>query len=229
MTQHATYLRFELFSALRKVDVQFSCIALVTGLVFFPGAPGPYANAALGATVALFVVELVWERAGNAGIARESARALALFWALSLPLPAFIVALMAEAAGPNALFSRAAQGTALREHILALGAGALVTRAATVAASVALFRDFGPAYVDLRRILEGDRKAAFARGRVIARQGARAPAPAGAGAGAGAAAEPAAAPGLVAVENPAAGAGEGAPSAASAVQEWAASAGAANS
>jgi len=145
------------------LDVQFSAITLITGLVFFVGAPGPLSAPALGVNVFLFAVELIWERVGVAGITKESKPHLIVFWALSLLLPAFIIALGCEEVLSGNLFSRAKTGSSLRSLIVVMGVLALLTRVATVASSILLARAFGPEYVELRRILEGDRKAAFSR------------------------------------------------------------------
>ena len=163
MYAHKAYLRFELFSAVRKLDFQFSLITLITGVTFFIGAPGPFALPAFIVNILLFGVELVWERAGVTALKSESRWHLALFWALSPLLPAFILILGVETITTGQLFSRAATGSSLRPHILAMGGLALAARTASVVMSILLARSFGPDYVALRRILEGDRKTAFSR------------------------------------------------------------------
>ena len=155
------YKLYELFSAVRKLDLQFSLIALVTGLVFFVRNPaGDIATYALVANVALFGVEVAWERLGARGIKDESARALYGFWALSALLPSAIIAVAADAVSGGDVLLREASPS-VRTTIAVMGALAVVNRIATVACSVALFYNFGPNYVGLRRIIMGDRKSKF--------------------------------------------------------------------
>lgn len=161
------YRYFEAFSALRKLDVQFSLVTLVTGVAFFVGTSkdlGPFATPLSWACLVLFAVELLWERLGDYGVKRESARALAGFWALSGLLPAFIVVVAVESASSNRLLALAVDNS-VRWIIAIMAAIALANRIATVAATVVLYRNFGPPYVALRRIIEGDRKEAFSRSR----------------------------------------------------------------
>ena len=69
----------------------FDC-GQVTGIVFFTddvdAVPGLVPN------VILFVIELFWERLGLRGVQKESAFSLFVFWALSVCLPAFIIAVI---------------------------------------------------------------------------------------------------------------------------------------
>ena len=240
MATARVYFLYELFAAVRMLDVQFSLITLITSVVFLAGAPaaGPLAAPALGATLALCVAEALWERAGDAFVKTESRRALGVFWALSALLPAFVVVMLVEVAASPQLASRANPASTLRFHVLAMALLAVAARAASVVVSVLLFRHFGPDYVALRRVIERDR-ARFTRGRVAKRAPAApaaalnplavldAEAPAGAAAGAaaaapaGAAAAPAPAPTKSGRELPAQ-APFVAPSAATAVSEWAA-------
>jgi hypothetical protein len=83
------YRRYELFSAMRKLGVQFSLQVLVTGFVFFTESPDYFAG--LLPSIVLFILEIVWERLGVTGIKEESAYRLFGFWALSPLLPAFIM------------------------------------------------------------------------------------------------------------------------------------------
>ena len=163
------YKLYELFSAVRKLDLQFSLITLVTGLVFFVPPQSPAGAAALAANIALFALEIVWERLGDRGIKGEEPRALYAFWALSPLLPAFIVAVAADTFASNAspcgdqlggLLARATK-CSLRTTIAIMGVLAILTRVATVVCSVVLYLNFGPNYIGLRRIIMGDRKSKF--------------------------------------------------------------------
>lgn len=83
------YRRYEMFSAMRKLGVQFSLQVLVTGFVFFTDSPDYFPG--LLPTIVLFILEIVWERLGVTGIKDESAYRLFAFWGLSPLLPAFII------------------------------------------------------------------------------------------------------------------------------------------
>ena len=190
------YRLYEIFSAVRKLDVQFSLITLITGLVFLVGGSGGSAGggsggaataAQLAANVLLFAVELAWERLGDAGIKGESPHHLWAFWALSPLLPCFIVAIAADALtnADSVLLARAATSN-LRYTIAAMGALAILNRLATVACSVFLYRNFGPRYVGLRRIIMSDRKVKFNSRKASYARDTVGPPGAGAGAGAGA-------------------------------------------
>jgi hypothetical protein len=193
------YQLYEIFSAVRKLDVQFSLITLITGLVFLVGGSGGTSAgggsggaataAQLAANVLLFAVELAWERLGDAGIKGESPHHLWAFWALSPLLPCFIVAIAADALtnADSALLARAATGS-LRYTIAAMGALAILNRLATVACSAFLYRNFGPRYVGLRRIIMSDRKVKFNSRKASYARDAVGPPGAGAGAGFGASA-----------------------------------------
>ena len=185
------YRYFEAFSALRKLDVQFSLIVLVTGVSFFLSVSsvdlGPAAAPLSYTCVALFAVELVWERLGDIGVKRESVWHLVGFWALSWMLPAFIIAVIVETVTSGRLLALAVDNS-VRWIVGVMAALALLNRAATVAATVVLYRNFGPSYVALRRIIEVDRKEAFSRSR-SKRLSSNKAAAAGGGADGGAAAE----------------------------------------
>jgi hypothetical protein len=138
-TRHM-YLRYELFSALRKLDLQFSVILLVTGVVFFSDSED--ATPGLVPNVLLFLVELVWERVGLDGIKFEDSRRMILFWALSALLPMFVVAIGIESASSSKLFQslRTSSETAT---IIVFAVVAVISRILTVASSVVLFHEFG--------------------------------------------------------------------------------------
>jgi len=191
------YRRYELFNALRALDVQFSLLMLVTGFVFIVGEPaaGPRAGAATGALIALVLVEGAWDALGARGVDREHLPSLAAFWALSAATPLGLLLLLLESLLEGKLLS-AALADSVRWTIFLMGVCAVCTRAGTVAVSALLFKNFGPNYVALRRIIEGDRRAQFSRGR--AAKPARVENPlAAAGAGAGAAAADAGVPASV--------------------------------
>jgi hypothetical protein len=172
---HRIYAMYERFSAVRKLDFQFSLLTLVTGVCFFAAAPeaGPLAVPALGVNVALFVVELAWEHLGDYGVKRESRAMLGGFWALSGLLPAYIIGVLIENARDGRLFSLAVSRS-VRLTIFLIGIVNIVIRLATVLISVLLFRRFGPDFVPLRRIIEGDKNSKFDRARVARRLDARA-------------------------------------------------------
>jgi hypothetical protein len=160
------YRLYELFSAVRKLDLQFSAVTLVTGLVFFIEAnPGSADEIAVGLNVALFAVELVWERLGVIGVRNENAPLLYAFWAMSWLLPAFIiyVALNAYVNDQLLVFAKL---PSVQVTIAIMAGLAILNRVATVAVSILLFTKFGPEYVGLRRIIMSDRHGKFNRGRV---------------------------------------------------------------
>lgn len=171
---HRIYELYERFSAVRKLDFQFSLLTLVTGLCFFVDAPsiGPYGVPALAANVALFFVELVWELAGDYGVKRESRALLGVFWALSGLLPAYIIFLAVEDRSDGRLFSLVTSAST-RYTIYLISIINIVLRVVTVAVSVLLFRRFGPDFVPLRRVIEGDKNSKFNRARVAKRADAR--------------------------------------------------------
>jgi hypothetical protein len=166
-TVRRVYQRYELFSAMRKLDVQFSLIILVTGLVFMSDSvdtlPGLIPN------IILFLIEIVWERIGVLGVQGESAAYLFAFWGLSLCLPAFILAVIfvsgtntasvclllrwecgcfsenvpgVRAVSSSPLFDRIRDNDEVIT-ILIFAIMSLVSRVVTVASSVLLFREFG--------------------------------------------------------------------------------------
>jgi hypothetical protein len=155
------YKLFELFSALRKLDLQFSLIALITGLTFFVQGSTVTSTIALSVNCVLFIIELAWERLGDSGIKGEEPKALFGFWALSGALPICIILSTIDVIsnGTNGLFGDASWS--VRATIVVMGILAIVNRVATVVCSVLLFRNFGPNYVGLRRIIMGDRKGKF--------------------------------------------------------------------
>lgn len=155
------YRLYELFTAVRKLDIQFSLICLITGLVFFSGDIYTAKRiAALTINVLLFAVELVWDLLGNYGIDKESFRALVGFWSLSFFLPLAIILLIVDTFVTNDLFILATSES-LRVTILVMGILAIINRIATVATAVLLFTNFGPNYVGLRRIIEGNKRSRF--------------------------------------------------------------------
>jgi hypothetical protein len=109
----------------------------------------------------LFLIELAWERLGDSGIKGEEPKALFGFWALSGALPICIILSTVDVIsnGTSGLFGDASWS--VRATIVVMGILAIVNRVATVVCSVFLFRNFGPNYVGLRRIIMGDRKGKF--------------------------------------------------------------------
>jgi hypothetical protein len=172
------YFLYEVYAATRTLDLQFSVSTLFTGLVFFPSQrSGPYGTAALAATVVLLASEVAWNWLGREGVRRERAKLLWGFWALTPALPAGLLAVALETATAGQLLAEA-QSPTLRGTIYVLGALTLACRLCTLGLSVALYRLFGPSYVQLRRIIESDRSVTFLRRRAQY-------APAGAGGGGG--------------------------------------------
>jgi len=54
------YKVYEVFVAVRKLDLQFSCIMLLTGFIFFQFTPQE--RVFLIPNVIVFCIEIVWER-----------------------------------------------------------------------------------------------------------------------------------------------------------------------
>ena len=216
---NAIYRTYELFTALRALDVQFSLLMLITGFVFVAGetAAGPRAGAATGVLVALVLVEGAWDALAARGVDREDFKALAAFWALSLATPLAMLLALVESLTERRLFTAAPSET-VRWTIFAMGACAALTRLATVGVSLLLYRNFGPNYVALRRIIEGGRRAAFGSGRGRAAKPGR-----GGGGGAERAENPLAAVAVAAAaaEVAAGGGADGGSGPANAVREWA--------
>jgi len=148
------YRRYEVFCAVQKLDLQFSVITLLTGLIFFTFG-GVTAHVATGINVALFVVELVWERAGAAAVHNQDRNAMYLFWGLSVFLPAFIinVAVQWESLLQFAAANSGASSGAIWGTIVAFAFAAIANRAVTVYLSVVLYMCFGENYRGLARIL----------------------------------------------------------------------------
>lgn len=172
------YRLFELFSAVRKLDMQFSLLTLITGIVFFGGQKVSSASPATYALVVnalLFVVEIAWDRTGDEGIKREDSYLLFIFWALSLFLPVFIITVAADVVTDNILLVEA-KSPNVKFTILVMAVLTLLNRVATVAVSALLYRSFGEPYQGLKRLIgSGDRKTLFNRHRVRGAAGAPLP------------------------------------------------------
>jgi hypothetical protein len=158
------YLRYELFTAVRKLDMQFSLITLFTGLVYFVNVDNAVVDGAVGANASLALLELAWEWVGERAVRKEDRCCMWVFWLLSLALPSFIIGVAVDSYTTNILLPLA-QGS-VRDTIAVMAALALVNRVGTVVCSIVLYRRFGADYRGLRRILEGDRVRQFKRGRV---------------------------------------------------------------
>lgn len=158
------YRLYEIYSSVAKVDLQFSTMTLITGLVFFT-FDDRIANNATALNVVLFVIEIVWEWVGSRAVHKESAMAMYLFWTLSIFFPMFVINVGVER---DVLFQYASMTDTIIIYCTALVA--LVNRLITVALSVALFRNFGDKYHGLRRVLEGgDAIQRFEKAKVITR------------------------------------------------------------
>jgi hypothetical protein len=158
------YSRYEAWVAAKKLDVQFSVITLYTGIVFFSSSNTLGANVALGLNVALFVIELAWERIGEKAICEENEIYMYMFWALSLFLPAFVVNIAIDYFSKNALLASAEHASVI-VTIGIFGILTVINRLLTVICSIILYRSFGEKYQGLRRLLAGDRLLRFGRGR----------------------------------------------------------------
>lgn len=180
------FMRYELFSALKSLDVQNSAIMLVTGLIFFAGLDTELTKLAFGLNIALFVVEIAWERLGSVGVRIESRGRMIGFWALSVFLPAFLIWVAVSGGQGQSLIALVSSSRSMLATMAIFAAISILNRAVTVALSIGLYRDFGEQYRGLRRLLEGpDRLRRFNRGRL---QAPRSPGvrPGGRGAGEGA-------------------------------------------
>ena len=79
------YRRFELFSAVRKVDLQFSIITLFTGILFcVSNLSLRTSQFTLGANVGCFIIEGLWEVLGDRAVKREHELYMYAFWSLSV-------------------------------------------------------------------------------------------------------------------------------------------------
>jgi hypothetical protein len=155
------YLRFELFSAVKKLDLQFSLITMYTGLVFFTDTGDSKTLYAMIANLFVFVIEIIWERLGDSAVKTENEISMYIYWALSIFLPAFIVNIGIEVFAGNLLTG--ATDSVVRGTIAAFALLAIINRVGTVICTIILFRDFGTTkYAGLKRILaNGSRIARF--------------------------------------------------------------------
>lgn len=161
------YKLFEVFSAVRKLDMQFSSVTLLTGLVFFINAsPGSVDEIVLGINIALFAIEIIWERIGIYAIRNENAYLLYLFWFLSFGLPSFIIFIVVNTfqGSTDLLLAYGDEEWVLRT-IGFMAMLSIINRIITVVCSVLLYINFGPNYVGLRRIIVSDRRSKFNRSR----------------------------------------------------------------
>jgi hypothetical protein len=180
VTTRRMYRLFELFSAVRKLDLQFSMVTLVTGLVFFWNALDKDSRdeIAIGINISLFAVELAWERLGVLGVRSENALMLYFFWAFSFGLPGFILYVLLNKDHLFNLILDPKFGDRFVEvqvTIAVMAVLAVLNRVATVVCSVLLYVNFGPNYVGLRRIIMSDRRSKFNRKRQTQFAGSKGP------------------------------------------------------
>jgi hypothetical protein len=180
VTTRRMYRLFELFSAVRKLDLQFSMVTLVTGLVFFWDALDKDSRdeIAIGINISLFAVELAWERLGVLGVRSENALMLYFFWAFSFGLPGFILYVLLNKDHLFNLILDPKFGDRFVEvqvTIAVMAVLAVLNRVATVVCSVLLYVNFGPNYVGLRRIIMSDRRSKFNRKRQTQFAGSKGP------------------------------------------------------
>lgn len=161
------YRKWELFIAVKKLDLQFSFITLFTGLVYFSPLNTPTLKISMGINIFLFAVELAWEFFGSRGIEQEEPVYVYAFWACSSLLPVFLINLAIDnEVGSGDLLSNATSSVRLAVYVFC--ALCILNRIITVVCSVLLYRSFGPDYVGLKVIIAG--KPQFNRLRVKVRE-----------------------------------------------------------
>ena len=84
------YRHYELYSAVRKMDLQFSSILVITALVFFSSSTADITRG-LPPTVLLLFVEVLWDRAGVRAVKQKDSWAMYAFWILSVVLPVYVI------------------------------------------------------------------------------------------------------------------------------------------
>jgi hypothetical protein len=163
------YQKYELFSAFRKVDFQFSLIILYTGIIYTATNLGNRtAQFTLGANIVLVPIELAWEITGIFGVRKRDPWYIYAFWVLSVFMPMLIASLVGDFFTENNVLQLAT--TEVRITVGVFAALAVANRICTVVCSALLFRAFDqPAYPALQRIIVSGR-AAFGRSRIVSPQ-----------------------------------------------------------
>ena len=163
----AVYMRYELFSVFRKIDLQFSIVTLYTGVLYTATnlATNRTAQFAFGANIALIFIEIAWDYFAKAAVRLADPYYMYSFWVLSIFLPVFICSLMWDYFAQNDNVF----GTATLEVLVTVAVFsllAIVNRVGTVICSVMLYGQFeSPQYPALQRMLSGSRLKEFHRGR----------------------------------------------------------------
>jgi hypothetical protein len=158
--------RYELFRALVSLDLQNSLINLATACIYFSTLNSKAQEVGLGLGIALFFVEIVFERTAAVAVRNESRPATYFFWFLSTLLPAYILWVIVSSAVTDIEGGLAIQPS-LWGMALFFGILTLVVRAFTVYYSWTLFRDFGEKYKGVRKLLQADNMALqFERGKI---------------------------------------------------------------
>jgi uncharacterized membrane protein len=159
------YRKYEIFTACRKVDLQFSINTLFTGLLYTSTNLGNVtARFAFGANIALVMVEVAWEVTGIFGVRKKDPWWLYAFWLLSLFLPMFIVSMAYDYWTENNVLRDATTEVSITVGVFALLG--VLNRILTVIFSALLYAAFDqPEYAAVQRIIISGR-AAFNRSRV---------------------------------------------------------------
>jgi len=151
----AMYLRYELFSAVKKLDVQFSLVVLATGLVFYRNSRLEIIFAVLNGL--LVFVELGWEVLANRAVKRASKAYAAAFFVVSLPMPALVIAVSVLAKGDYPIFD-GAKAVGAEDEVVGLLLCAVVNRAVTMFCMGWMMTSFGtPDYDDLVRLFRSQK------------------------------------------------------------------------
>jgi hypothetical protein len=167
------YRQYEIFMAVRKLDVQFSIVTLITGLIFFT-FNNEYAHVATAVNAVMVLIEVVWDWLGYAAIHQENQTAMYFFWATSLFLPMFII----NVAVQHVVLLRYIDYEPILIAVCIFAILTILNRAATVLISIGLYKNFGTKYAGLRRILQGGGALEkFEKVRLNAELGSRTPVP----------------------------------------------------
>ena len=144
----AMYVRFEFFSAVKKLDVQFSLVVLATGLVFFHRTELETVFAIINGF--LIFVEIAWEISGNRAVKHGSVGYAIAFFALSLLMPSFVLAVSVLALSGYPVLDGAQQAGAQGE-VVALLLCAVFNRLLTMGCMASMVCAFGTSgYAKLR-------------------------------------------------------------------------------
>jgi len=148
-TVRGLYKRYELFSSVRKMDLQFSVLLVISGLVFFSHKTQDQ-ETGLAPTALLAVTELVWDRVGVHAIKKGDEWAVYMFWALSLILPMYVSSVaFVSFDNDNAYFDELRRGQDGSERpdrltkVAVLAIACVLNRISTVVVSLLLYQDFG--------------------------------------------------------------------------------------